>query len=172
MAITIKHGTWPSALREEVAPEQLSLIGYVDLEFGIGPKLKYPLPLLAINDHLVAEEHTTDEGQITRIQGLRPDHRETDVLVAGQWDAQVNLPQGQIFGEGSVYLGNATTPSDAKGVIFERHLPFVPDNELAFVTRPTPDVKVLAEDTFNEDVYKLVYAHPGQIRHMGQLALI
>jgi hypothetical protein len=114
---------------------------------------RFPLPMLAID----GEPTITKFDTVTRVEGLLPSESNPHHLIRGNWTAQVDIRSDYPNGEGEVYLGNANSPSETWGYIFDRAIPFNPELELGFVYEPE-EQDILWERDYDGDIGYLVYS--------------
>lgn len=136
---------------EAVSIDRVSLIGCIGVWSN---RLKrFPLPLLALD----GQPQITSFDKVTRVDGLLPSDWDDDYLMRGSWTGQVDIPGSRPHGEGSVYLGNANTPSDTYGVVFEEALPYDPALELCYVAEAGGQT-ILHERQYDDVTALLIYA--------------
>jgi glycine/D-amino acid oxidase-like deaminating enzyme len=107
-----------------VSSDRLHIIGCIGLwSNALG---RFPLPLYAIDgDPLI-----TKFPKHTRVQGVLPSDWEEGHLIEASWTGQVDLEGDVPYGEGNVYLGNATTPSDTWGIVLAKSVAYDPQKVL------------------------------------------
>lgn len=147
---------------EEVSLDRLSLAGCIGV--WSNRTRSFPLPLVALDGQL----KITHYDKITRFDGLLPSETSETYLLRGSWTGQVDVPGDVTHGEGNVYLGNAHSPSETWGYIFERTLPFNPACELGFV-RNAGCLDVLYTREYNDQVGHLVYGDPQILDSLGKI---
>lgn len=118
--------------------------------------------------YVLYQKKVTEFDGVIRVEGLLPSELKPNHLLIGNWDAQVDIPGSHSFGEGSVYLGNANTPSDTWGYIFEKPQEFIPDYELGFVNNPEGQT-VLWERDYDGQVGYLVYTDASVLEGLGKI---
>lgn len=136
---------------EMVSVDRISVIGYIGV--WSNRLRRFPLPLLALD----GQPQITRFENATRVQGLLPSDWDDDHLMSGHWTGQVDIKPPADHGEGEVYLGNANTPSETKGFVFEHALPFNPELELGFVRRTGREIVLRELERDGASMY-LIYA--------------
>jgi hypothetical protein len=149
---------------EVVGLDRLGLIGYIGTWHWNKSMWRFPVPLLAID----SAPKITHFDTATRFEGLLLSEMDDTHLIRDSWTGQVDIRILQEQGEGEVYLGNATTPSETTGFIFEHAVPFNPKLELAFVENPS-EFDVLRTKDYDGIESHLIYADATILDGLGRV---